>query len=221
MWRQRTRWWCIVPALAAALVGGCAGERDHIARTAPASPKALSDGRLDRNPTPLSGRDVAAQPKGSARQAVYALWFWAQWGGTPQAVAMYGSRIRRALGDQRIADALTEVRTSLATSSLEVIEAIKSRQGTTILVRERSATAGPTLDSFLLRRQNGDWVVVADTLLQRALGAEARSRAEGPIPARPTRRGVMAAAAAGRRYRSLFPYQSKARREFRPVGRAG
>jgi hypothetical protein len=163
-----------------------------------------ADGTLSSTPSPLTLRDVEKQPEGSAGRAVMQLIFWAQWGNLPAIFNIYDSRIAGTLGVSKIAGSYDYLRSELLVSRPRIIATQASGGGEFVSLELTSTRGAPTREGFLLRRRDGAWRVVYDTLLERALqGATVADLAPGdPTPSESVLR---AGARAAGLYRDAYP----------------
>jgi hypothetical protein len=185
-------------ALASAVLSSCGGSDGG------SSAQVESKGRLKADPDPLTLTDLSRVPKDSPQETVLRLYFWAQWGSAPNIAAVYDRAFQEGLGIPRIADAFVAVRPELLISSPRIVGTERNRLGTLVTVELRTRYGRPQLESFLLQRRSGGWVIVYDTLLQRAMGTLAQSRVVAGR-AKPGRaalaRATVGAARASRQYR--------------------
>jgi len=107
------------------------------------------------------------------------LLFYGQWGSTPNVVALYDRRVRRAVPGSLIASAYSFQRLTLAGARPRIVFDRPSGRGRFVGVEMLSKTAPPVRDSFLLRRRRGQWLVAYDTFLDRSLLAYINSREGG------------------------------------------
>jgi hypothetical protein len=151
------------------MLGACAGGPDPIVRTGPSPATKQPDGTLSANPVPLTLMDVANERQGSPQQAVLKLLFWAQWGGPPFIAELYDEETLADVGPRRLTREYEALRAELVKLQPEV--AFTCHQGDLVFVAIilRSRHSQPRLESFLLRRRVGDWVILSDTLLEREL----------------------------------------------------
>ena len=163
-----------------------------------------ADGTLSSTPSPLTLGDVEKQPDGSAARAVMQLIFWAQWGNLPAIFNIYDSRVAGTLGVSKIAGSYDYLRSELLTSRPRIIATQPSGGGQFVSLELTSTRGAPTREGFLMRRRNGAWRIVYDTLLERALdGSTIAELAPGdPTPSMSARR---AGARAAGLYRDTYP----------------
>ena len=162
------------------------------------------DGSLTVDPKPLSLADVERQPAGSARRAVIQLWYWAQWGSTPNVVAAYAPAIVTALSATDVAGAYSQKRASMVTSQPRIVDEVKGAgDDTVVLVQALRRNSPPENLSFTLVNDTDGWKIVSDTLLEDAIAAYVQFRNtpdpnSTTVPPSAARAGVEAA----RRYRT-------------------
>lgn len=150
-----------------------------------------ADGSLTVDPKPLTLADVGRLQRGSASQAALLLWYWGQWGSAPSIVSSYAPEIVRAVGADAIAGAYAQDRASLVAMRPRVIEESATRAGTVVILEGARRNELPNRYSFTLRRRDGRWQVVYDSLLEAGLAAYVQTRAADD----PNARTVNAAAA--------------------------
>jgi hypothetical protein len=196
-------------ALTAAGLAGCSlrEEPSTITRTGSIAPVEQPSGSLRRAPSPLTARDVEAQPKGSAQQTFMLLWFYGQWGNASEIYSLYDPGVQQALGADLIVGAYTEDRPTMLASLPRIVDVHSTRSGTMVNVELLTATARPRPESFLLARRGGSWRVRYDTYLEGTVQSYAQSREQthiAPTASTPGPEAVAAGARAARRYRTLF-----------------
>jgi hypothetical protein len=195
---------CAIVA-AAALLAGCGGDggSDRMVRTGKSEAKVGPDGRLTSNPDPLTLKDLARFKAGSPDKALMELLFWTQWGNLPSVVDAYDPRIVAAMGVSGITGAYSWLRPQVSTSKARVIQ--RRRHGSTVFLGVEFLTKdGPVRESFLLRRRGGQWRILYDTLLERALKGYTETRVSGGA-LKPGHAAVRAGERAAQRYRDTYP----------------
>lgn len=174
--------WFLLTVTVTAVVGCGSGDDGDVperqTRTAAAATKIRPDGRLDRAPSPLSVADLDKLRPRSAEATVMTLWFYAQWGASPNIVAMYDQRARRALGSGRIASAYSLARPETLAVSPRVVGTRRADRGTLVFVDMYSKEAAPSHESFLLVRRKGEWRVLHDSFLERNVVPVVRSEVQ-------------------------------------------
>jgi hypothetical protein len=176
-----------------ALLSGCTKATD--AANPDAAPSA----------TPATAKvvDMDSAKKGSAEQTVLGLLRYMQLGTTTLAVDLYHPDVLREFSPQTVSDALASQAKSVKDSQVKDLTSESTRRGrlVTLLLAGDAAT---TRYSFVLRRSDGRWAVIYDTLLEGGLGyvAQAEVVAETKKPATDPR-ALAAADRAAQRYRSL------------------
>jgi hypothetical protein len=186
-------------------LGACGGQSsDQMVRSGTTPIERKADGTLSSTPSPLTLRDVEKQPDGSAGRAVMQLIFWAQWGNLPAIINTYDSRVAGTLGVSKLAGSYEYLRPELLTSRPRIIAAQPSSGGQFVSLELTSTRGGPAREGFLLRRRNGAWRIVYDTLLERALEGStiAEQAPNDPTPSLAVRR---AGARAAGLYRDTYP----------------
>jgi len=177
--------------------------------TVPVQQKA--NGSLDSNPAPLTVEAVERQPERSAQRAVMQLIFWAQWGNLPAIVDVYDSRIVDRLSVSKIAGTYDYLRPELLTSQPRIITTRRGGGGDLVSVEFTRVRYPPARESFLMRRRDGAWRVVYDTLLERGIEGSTIVQLE-PGDSTPSpyarRRGALAA----KRYRDAYALLARAER---------
>jgi hypothetical protein len=208
----------------ALLWSGCGGanKSDAGARPTFGGAQLGNDGRLIGDPSPLTVADLDRQPEASPQRAVMETLFWAQWGSTPNVLSMYDPRVRRSLG-VNAASAYAFLRAQLVTSYPRVVAARKGRAGTFVGVEMFSKNTPVRRESFLLEKRGGDWRIVYDTLLDRALVAYIRIRVSGdPTAKKLDPRAAIQAESVARAYRAMSLPDSRAiRASTKPTGSKG
>jgi hypothetical protein len=155
-------------------LAGCSSdsEGEQMVRTGDARPSQSSDGRLDRDPSPLTLQDVRRFPVESPERAVMQLLFWAQWGSAPNVAAAYDPVITDRLGVTFITAPYAWLRPQLVVSRPRIVSHTANARGEFIGVELASKSYPFQRDSFSLRRgAGGRWFVVYDTLAERGLQA--------------------------------------------------
>ena len=203
----------LIPALFALLcASGCAGDgpdgrQDRIVRTGSEAPQVGTGGQLKAEPGPLTLADLRTQPKGSAMAAVMELWFWGQWGSAPNVVAAYHTDVHTSVGAPNIAGAFSQQRDAMVSSHPRIVEVRRTPLGRFVALEVLTTTNPAARESFLLRRQRGRWVIIHDTLLERAVAGYVQTLVQeriDPSASKPSPRAVRTGSAAARNYRSLF-----------------
>jgi hypothetical protein len=155
---------------------------------------------------PLTYADVARKGRNKPARAVLLLWFWAQWGSTPNVVATYDPRVVRAVGARNISGVYAWLRGTLVELRPQIVGEIRRRKNLSfVAVEARSATANPVRYAFLLGRTSGNWLIMHDTLLQDALPGYVAFKIDGQASANPSRRAREQGERLADRYRDLFP----------------
>jgi hypothetical protein len=161
-----------------------------------------ADGAVAR---PLTYADVAKEGENTPARAVLLLWFWAQWGSSPNVVAMYDPRVVRAVGSPNISGVYAWLRGTLVELRPRIVGNIRTKKNLDfIAVEARSATANPVRYAFLLRRSHRNWLVMHDTLLQDSLPQYVAFKIDGQASANPSRRAREQGERLADRYRDLF-----------------
>ncbi len=203
---MRPGFWSAV-VVASVCIGGCDTERtdsDRMVRTGAPKVEVGANGRLNANPAPLTLKDLSRFKSGSAEAAVMQLLFWTQWGNLPSIVDAYDPRVVRRLGVSNLTGAYSWLRPQIASSKAQLL--LVRRRGTTrfVGIELLSKDADPTRESFLLRRSEGEWRILYDSLLEQALKAHTVARLSGDSP-RPSSRVVKVAERAAQQYRDIYP----------------
>lgn len=197
----------VLVALASAIAGavlfaGCDGGSpdDRIVRTTASRPAALPDGRLKSQPSPLTLAEVSRQPRNSPQRVVMEMVFFAQWGSLPNVRTAYGPEVLRRVSLTDMYGAYALQRASLVAALPRIKDVTTTKTGRFVAVRFSSATSPPVDDSFLLRRVDGGWKIVYDSLLDRALSQYVQTRVDPSLE--PSRRAKAAGNAASDRFRA-------------------
>jgi hypothetical protein len=161
--------------------------------------------------------EIDDAPGGSAARAVMRLWFWAQWGSLPNVVAAYDPEVVERVGSEDIASTYTLNRSTYISSRPRIVDVSTGRRGTVVHVEALRRNAPPQRSSFTLRRRDGYWYVVFDTVLEQGLAAWVQFRSmpdpdAKDIPAAAVRAGINAA----RRYRLVGTEASNPRPALTP-----
>jgi hypothetical protein len=169
-----------------------------------ASLKARPDGSLAEDPPPLTLADVARSLRGSPEAAVLRLWFLGQWGSAPSVVELYEPTVRTAVGASTMAGGYAVQRAVLLTSRPRIAYVTRTGLGALVGVEALRRGAPPLRDSFLLRRHGSGWLVLYDTVLERAF-AGAQQFSSNPNPsAEPERAAVREGHVAAARFRGAY-----------------
>jgi hypothetical protein len=176
----------------------------HDAAAPSAAERERPDGSLSADPQPLSLDDVRATANGSASEAVMYLWYWAQWGGLPNVLAVYSPAVVARLGAEDMAGAYSLQRASLLAARPEIVSEVTGPGGTMVAVRALRRNTKPQELSYTLRRIRGEWRIVFDTQLESGLAAWVQFRStpdpeSGDAPPSARRAGI----AAARAYRAV------------------
>jgi hypothetical protein len=184
------------------VVAGCSVSNDKgsMVKTGPSPATVKGNGRLSSEPGALSIADVKAQPKGSASARVIELLFWAQWGSIPNVMAAYDPRVPPRVGTSSFVSAYEFVRPQLVGARPKIIEESKSTAGTLVTLRLLTTSFPPQRESFLLSHSRGQWLVVFDTLLERALTAWGQHEVD-PQARRVSNAAILAGERLSQRYR--------------------
>lgn len=190
----------IVLSSASIAAGTALDDRDSNVFTQPVP---LSDGSLRVDPKPLTLEEVRRTPAGSPARSLFELFFWAQWGSAPNVVAAYPPEVARAVGADILSGAYAQQRVTLLSSLPRITSTVKTAFGVVVTVELLRRNAVPARQSFTLRRVEGRWLVVYDTLLEDGIAAYVQNR-EAPasgkqVPDAAIKAGMAAAA----RYRSV------------------
>jgi hypothetical protein len=189
-------------------VTGCdSGEEpDQITRTG-APDVQVSEGRLDRTPSPLTIRDVQRRARGSPQEAFLLLWFYAQWGNAPGLVSLYDDPVRRELGDELIAGTYAANRPYIVLT-MPRITSVDGRGDRFLVTVDLLARDDPVRhDSFLFVRRGRALRVAYDTFLISTVGGYAQQLVQeriNPNARRPSPRAVAAGTETPRRYRGIY-----------------
>ena len=194
---------------------GCGGsDTDKMVRTGTAPIARKADGSLASNPAPMTMQDVRKQPEDSPQRTVMQLIFWAQWGNLPAIIDMYDPRVVTGIGTASITGGYDYLRPQLLNSLPRVVDARNSSGGRFISLELTGTSGGPAREGFLLRRRNGVWKVVYDTLLERAIEANTISELAPGDPS-PSSRVMRSGVRAAERYRNRYPTLLRAWRSAR------
>ena len=191
--------------LAVAGCGGAATKSEGDVANVPPAGTQTTDGRLEKTPSPLRLADLRSERTGSPQEALLRLFYWAQWGSAPNVASAYDPTIRKRVGVTRIVGAYSQQRASLATSRLRFVESTETSAGTLVSLELLRADGPPARHSFLLRRRDGNWRVIFDTLLEGALVTYVSSIHSRTAPSeQPDRRALSQGQAAAQVYRDIF-----------------
>lgn len=196
----------IAAVLGAMLLGmSCTGGDDESSASLPGTSVAIEkNGSLKDDPPPLTLRDVRRQREDSPQETVMRLWFLAQWGNIPAVVAMYDPAVRRAVGVALLSGGYSVQRPVLLASRPRIAYTTPTDLGTTVGLNVYRRGAPPLRDSFLLRNAGTRWVVVYDTVLERAFSSYSQFSLTADPSARPSREAVQAGKAATARFRDAY-----------------
>jgi hypothetical protein len=175
-------------------------------RTGPATPNITADGRLDRAASPLTIAAIEKLPSNSVQETIMTLWFYAQWGASPNIVAMYDPRARTALGSSRIASAYSQARPEVLAAVPRIVGRRRIATRTLVLVDVLSKDAPPSHESFLLVKRFGSWRVLHDSFLERNIVPVVRSEVQLRVAPRATKsvgEAELAGSRAAARYREV------------------
>ena len=197
-------------AVALFAMAGCGGDDGKVSRTGPSKPEELSNGQLDRRPTPLRIEDVANAKPGSPERAVLEVMFWGQWGSPQGVLAQYSPRVVRATGAQNIAGIYESNRDYLASTlaQVETTKAVGRRR--VVALRLLTEESPPRAESFLLTPAKDGWRIIYDSFVENSLAgyvqtAEQQARhPRAPDDATPDPAAVAAGRKAVAEYRRLF-----------------
>ena len=192
----------VLASLSLAACGGGSGT-DQMVRTGTVPVEQQADGRLAANPSPLTIEDVEKQPVNSPQRAVMQLILWAQWGNLPGTVDSYDRGVIDGIGVTAVAGSYDYMRPQLLLSQARIIGTRASGPAQFVSLELATRTDPPTREGFLLRRRNGRWRIVFDTLLETAVEGYTISQQE-PGRAKPSLRAKRNGARAAQRYRDVY-----------------
>jgi hypothetical protein len=191
----------------AASLGGLACGEANITRTGRTPVVQQSDGRLNRDPDPLSVADIQRLPADAPESVVYRVWFYAQWGSSISIPRYYDARVVKTLGAVTIANAFARDRDDIVRGQPRLRGVVRTPGGRLVTLQVLSAKDRPRLESFLLRRRAGGWRIVHDSLLEDALRTDAQVLTQqrvDPGGAHADPRAITAGIRAAARYRRLY-----------------
>jgi hypothetical protein len=198
----------VLACVLVAPVGGlaCGGE-SNITRTGTTPVVQQRDGRLNRDPDPLSIADIERLPADSPQSVVFRIWFYAQWGSSTSIPRYYDAKVVKTIGAATIANAFARDRDDIVRGQPRLRGVLRTSGGRLVTMQVFSVTDRPHLESFLLRHRAGRWRVVHDTLLEEALRIDAQVRTQqrvDPGAARFDPRAITAGIRAATRYRTIY-----------------
>jgi hypothetical protein len=185
----------------ACLIGGCSTKRNE-ATTAPT--RVQKNGLLVTDALPLTLNDLKKYKAGTPAAAVMELFFYAQWGSSPNVASMYDPGAVRAVGIDNLVGTYSAVRPSLNALQLRVLTDRTDSVGGFVAVEGRSREADPVRYSFELRNSGGRWRVVFDTLLEGALPSYVQDSLDPEHPGSPSSRARRAGIRVASDYRVYY-----------------
>jgi hypothetical protein len=189
--------------LAASLLTACASDEDT---PPPSEPQAVQE--PPPAPSLLDLRDVRRQPPGSAERAVISLWYWAQWGSSPNVAVAYHPTVRSGVGIDNLVGTFSQQRQAMMTARPRLLNSVTTKLGTFVAVRVERSGGEPVPESYLLRRDpERGWEILHDTFFERALGSFVQFTTQANInldAEEPSDEAVQQGQAAARRFRALF-----------------
>jgi hypothetical protein len=194
----------LVVALSSLL--GCGGG-SNITRTGRTPVVQRADGRLNRDPDPVSIAQIKRLPRDSPQSVVLQVWFYAQWGSAPSIVRFYDPRVVSTIGAATIANAFARERDDMLGMTPRLGSVVRGPGGRLVTVTLLSATAAPEPESYLLRRRGGVWRIVHDSVLEHALRDYVQVKTQqrvAPGAPRADPRAVAAGVRAATRYRRIY-----------------
>jgi hypothetical protein len=132
------------------------------------------------------------------------IWRYGELGDVQTVVATYHPKVLSVLGATTIAATYDLQRSYLVDTAPQILSVDKTPQGDLVTVKETPKTGQPILDSFLLRRVNGSWLVAYDTFLERALQYYVQQQVEPASTSHPSAKAVSAGQAEATAYRNVF-----------------
>lgn len=206
----------------AVLLSGCGTGSDtnsQMVRTGTPKITQRADGKLTREPSPLTLQDVNRVEAGVRRTVLEEL-FWAQWGSWPDIADGYHPQVRSAVGRENLTGAYSLLRAQLASSRPRFASVRFARGRATVQLELLTTTGRPSPESFVLRRVGKRWFIVSDTLLERGLKTFVTQRIDGDAAGlKASRKASRAGIEAAARYRAA--YAKAANRKPDPVPRGG
>jgi hypothetical protein len=165
-------------------------------------PKVRPDGRLTADPPALTEKNVADQPKDSARRLVIQLWYLAQ-AGHPDVVSLYEPAVQRSVGLPNLIGAYSLARSLFAVSWPRIVQEVPGNGATTVKVLAFTKGAPPVGDTFVLRRRGSRWLIAYDSLLARSLESYVQE-VHDPGARKPSQAAKAAGLEAAKTYRDGF-----------------
>lgn len=159
-------------------------------------------GLLADDPEPISPEDIEEFPANSPQATVFRWWSFAQAGSVQNLVRVYDERVINELGADDIAATVARERGTFVSQRPEIDSVEKTPNGTLVTVAVRSKDESPRYESYLLRRTEGDWIIIHDTVLERGYTGLIQSRAENEGAS--NEEAAAKGQAAGARFRELF-----------------
>jgi hypothetical protein len=158
-------------------------------------------GSLASDPPMLGTKDLGSARAGSASERVLQLWYWGQWGSIPNVIATYDPAVVESVGAADIAGAYSQQRSFLATTRPELVDETEQQDIRLVTVRARRRDAPPQSFAFNLRRTDGEWHVIFDTLLESALATYVQTQSMSDPNEKPSYAAVRAGAQAALDFR--------------------
>jgi hypothetical protein len=121
------------------------------------------------------------------------------------AARFFDDRVRQAVRTRDFSRALADQRRDVEDAEPVVVGEEATPVGTLVTLEAYESDSPPTRYSYLLRRNDGRWLIVFDTLTQSALRGRVQNRTQSrldPKPGRPSARAASAGASAAERYRA-------------------
>jgi len=200
--RMKCRRAATVLVLGAAAVSGCGSDENRGAMDSRPTAKKAAERALKQT-------DEAFIRNGTAGRAVLDHWRRLKSGAVPVAVLGYDSKVRKRVGTAALAGALAFQQVDLANVEAVVTGIETTPKGQLVTVEVFRPDAPPVQQTYLLRRVNGDWLIVFDTLTQSAIQTHVQARVQGSIrpgATNPDPQAVEAGNAAAERFRTAtFP----------------
>ena len=174
-------------------VSGCGGKSDTST-----SASGGSGGRV------LTAADLQKLPPNSPELAAMTLWYQGEVGDVVDMVSLYAPEVRKVVGSTVMAGAFGQQRSFFSVVYPTVLSTRPTERGTLVTIKGTPPKGAPAIDSFLLKKINGTWTILYDTLLDRSLVSFIQSQVDVVPRPTPSNKALQAGMAASQQYRSVF-----------------
>ena len=171
---------------------GCGRDLDDAKVATDATETSPATGKLNREQETALRKSRDLVKDGSASSVVVSLIEDVGDGGGPAVFSVYDRRVADRVGTENLLGAFQVMATITTGTQPALVRSRKSRGGELVVVRLLRPKGGDSRYSFLLRRDDGQWNIVYDSLLAQALRAYVISQRSSD-PSKPSAEATKAA----------------------------